>query len=159
MQCPACGMANSPGRIYCGGCAAAIGSSCAACFFVNEPGNRYCGGCARDLLAAPGPTVEPVRAAVAGPAAPAATALVTPPVSPGAGEVQGGLMSDLQDLEDLIPPGPAAVCGESCPTTDADATQGDVDSYFRRLAREGVVEIHPDATAGPAPGTSGSAPS
>ncbi|MHB8837171.1 MAG: zinc ribbon domain-containing protein [Candidatus Methylomirabilia bacterium] len=159
MQCPACGAVNNPGRVYCGGCARTLGVFCPACSFVNEPRDRYCGGCARDLLVAPIAPAEPVRAAAVAPEAPAAAAaLEMPRVSPSAEADQGGLMSDLQDLDDLIRRGPAATCGESCPAIDADATQSDVDGFFRRLAREGVAEIRPEGAPGPA-SRSGGAPS
>lgn len=152
MQCPACGAANKPGRIYCGGCARALGVVCPVCSFVNEPSDRYCGGCARDLLVTPIEPTGPVRAASVGTGTPAAAAaLVVPPVFPFAEGDQEGLMSDLQDLDDLIPRSPAASRGESGPTIDADVTQSDVDGFFRRLAREGVAEIIPQAAPGQVP--------
>lgn len=160
MQCPACGAVNKPGRIYCGGCARAVGEICPVCSFVNEHSDRYCGGCARDRLVAPIEPTVPVRTAAVGQAAPAAAPpLVIPPVFPSAKGDQGGLMSALQDLDDLDPGSPAASRGESCPTMDADATQSDVDGFFQRLAQEGVAEVHPQVAPGPLPGISRKTPS
>jgi class 3 adenylate cyclase/tetratricopeptide (TPR) repeat protein len=58
--CPSCGTSNSPGRKFCGGCAAPLELVCPACGTANEPGMRFCGACAQPLT-----TEEP-----AAPAAP-----------------------------------------------------------------------------------------
>lgn len=157
-QCPACGTLNGTGRSYCGSCARAIGVLCPVCAFVNEPVHRYCGGCAGDLCAAPLASAQPVRAAAAWSNAPAnPVAFATPPPAPAAKPDRATLISDLGDLDDLAFEGPAAPCGESCPTTAADATQSCVDAFFQKLAGEGSAEINP--TLAPAPGAARRAPS
>lgn len=141
MRCPACGTVNNPGRIYCGGCARAIGAACTACSFVNEPVNRYCGGCARDLLAS------------AAPAAP-----VSAPAPPPGKGARAGFPFDLAELGDLAGGAPGGGEAEP-PSGPADATQSDVDSFFQRLAREGVANVYPPTPPGPVPGASRGEPS
>lgn len=139
MRCAACDAANDQGRIYCGGCARSLGEFCPVCQFLNGAGVRYCGGCARDLLAA-APEPAPWTAA------PAATA-------PDAGHTtRAGIAAAVfDDLEDLRPgPGPAAG-GTAPPAEASDATQAEVDGFFGRLLKEGVVEIRPPSATGQAP--------
>ena len=64
MVCPHCGTENSPGRRFCGGCAAPLELTCAACGAANEPGMRFCGACAQPLEtdAAPAPRAAPAVA-------------------------------------------------------------------------------------------------
>jgi len=146
VQCPACGAVNAPGRKYCGGCAHVIGVSCPACCFVNDPGCRYCGGCAGELLAL---SVEPARGAEIRRSAPPGAPPASAPAPPAAGQ-RVELMGGLLDLEDLAQ-GMTAPNGERGPTIAADATQGDVDGFFRRLASEGVAELHPQVPPGQEP--------
>lgn len=160
MRCPACGTVNNPGRVYCGGCARAIGADCPVCSFVNETVDRYCGGCARDLLVAVAEPVAPIRVAVVGPAAPvAAVPPVTSAVATGAEGGNRDLLRDLLDLDDLVSGKPGVPSGEQCVLLTTDATQGDVDGFFQRLAREGVARIYPPPSPGPIPGATRSKPS
>ncbi len=45
MNCPRCGVGNSPARRFCGECGAPLALACPACGFANEPDERFCGGC------------------------------------------------------------------------------------------------------------------
>jgi len=51
MVCASCGTENSPGRRFCGGCAAPLELLCPSCGSTNEPGMRFCGACAHPLSA------------------------------------------------------------------------------------------------------------
>lgn len=139
MRCAACGAINDEGRIYCGGCARSLGEFCPVCQFLNGAGVRFCGGCARDLLAAAPEPAPPTAAASA--------------TAPDAGHTtRAGISAAIfEDLRDLLPgPGPAAG-GTAPPAAAADATQAEVDGFFGRLLKEGVVEIRSPGAAGQAP--------
>jgi class 3 adenylate cyclase len=47
--CSSCGVENSAGRKFCGGCGAGLTRLCAACGSANEPSVRFCGECGQPL--------------------------------------------------------------------------------------------------------------
>ncbi|HSI97050.1 MAG TPA: zinc ribbon domain-containing protein, partial [Gaiellaceae bacterium] len=54
--CGACGMANEPGRKFCGECGGQLASICPACGTPNPPTVKFCGECGTALRSpAPGP--------------------------------------------------------------------------------------------------------
>ena len=145
--CAACGAVNDDCRAYCGYCAHSLGNPCPVCGFLNSEAVRYCGGCARDLLAAGVERVPPAAAVSAAPAGAVQEPAVCAPAT---------VFDDLDDLHC----GLAAAVGSAAPPAGAtDTTQEEIDGFFQRLAREGVVEIHSPGAALPPPGTPRSAPS
>lgn len=136
MRCAACGAANDYGRTYCGDCAHSLGETCAVCQFLNGEGVRYCGGCARDLLAvvaAPPAAAVPVPAPGAVRTSPNQTPVVV-----------------FDNLEDLLSGVDPAAADKSPELVATDATQDEIDGFFRRLVRQGDAEINaPGASTAP----------
>ncbi|HWQ22781.1 MAG TPA: adenylate/guanylate cyclase domain-containing protein [Gaiellaceae bacterium] len=63
LTCAACGVANEPGRKFCGECGSSLAAACPSCGTPNPPGVKFCGECGAPLAARP-------REAVSAPAAP-----------------------------------------------------------------------------------------
>src|SRR5689334_17808701 len=90
MQCPACGEANRPGRLYCARCGASITIACGACGGRNEAGEQFCGQCGRRLDAAASPASHAGSGSVPPPSrAPSAPAVPLTAVAPFASLADG----------------------------------------------------------------------
>src|ERR1051325_11189615 len=65
ITCAQCGLENTAGRKFCGGCGAPLALVCASCGAANEPGMRFCGECGNALAAdaAPSAVRPPASAA------------------------------------------------------------------------------------------------
>jgi len=65
ITCAQCGLENTAGRKFCGGCGAPLALVCASCGAANEPGMRFCGECGNALAAdaAPSAVTPPASAA------------------------------------------------------------------------------------------------
>ena len=71
-NCSSCGVENSAGRKFCGGCGAGLTRLCAACGTANEPSVRFCGECGQPLGSDQAAATAPGAVAAIAAAAPVA---------------------------------------------------------------------------------------